>query len=153
MNIQITSPAFKEGEMIPSKYTCDGKNISPPLEWSGAPVNTKSFALIMDDPDAPGGTFVHWVIYNIPASQQNLSENIPAVNKLSNGILQGKNSAQRIGYFGPCPPGGIHRYIFKLYCLDTNLNLVSGITKADLLKAMEGHILVQCQLMGTYTRK
>jgi len=153
MELKITSPAFKEGEMIPSRYTCDGDNVSPPLEWSGIPSNAKSLALIMDDPDAPIGTFVHWVVFNIPASQNGLSEGIPSVSELSNGIKQGRNSAQQIGYFGPCPPGGTHRYVFKLYCLNTLLDLKAGATKADLTKAMQGHILAQCQLMGKYSRR
>jgi len=152
-NFSITSAAFKEGEMIPQKYACDGQNISPPLKWNSVPSNVKSLALIVDDPDAPAGIWVHWVIFNIPPAMTELSENVPAKDSLPDGALQGKNSSRDIGYEGPCPPGGTHRYYFKLYALDTTLKLSSGITKADLLKAMEGHIVAQAQLMGRYSRK
>ena len=121
MDINVSSTAFKEGEAIPKKYTCDGENISPPLEWSDIPKGTKSIALIADDPDAPRGTWVHWVLFNIPAD-------------------------------GPCPPGGTHRYFFKLYALGVELSLETGATKAQLLKAMEGHILGEGRLMGKYKR-
>jgi len=149
----ITSTAFKEGEPIPQKYTCDEQDVSPSLEWLSPPSNAKSFALIADDPDAPMGTWVHWVIFNIPPSTTGLSENVPPKQSLPNGALQGKNDFGNYGYGGPCPPGGTHRYYFKLYALDTTLKLSSGSTKADLLKAMEGHIVAQAQLMGRYSRK
>ncbi len=149
----ITSPAFKEGELIPKKYTCDGQNISPPLEWQLAPSNTKSLALIADDPDAPMGTWVHWVIFNIPPTATGFPENVPTKDSLPNGAVQGRNDSRGIGYDGPSPPGGTHRYFFKLYALDTMLKLSSGITKAALLKAMEGHIMAQTQTMGRYSRK
>ena len=153
MGIQLTSSAFEEGRFIPSKYTCDGENISPPLKWSNLPKGTKSLAMISDDPDAPIGTWVHWVIYNIPSSISEFEESIPTDKELLNGAKQGINDFKKIGYGGPCPPSGAHRYFFKLYALDLELKLEPGVTKTDLLKAMEGHILEMGQLMGTYQRK
>lgn len=153
MGIQITSSVFKEGEPIPSKYTCDGEDISPPLKWSSLPEGTKSLALISDDPDAPVGTWVHWVIYNIPPTVTELEEGIPSDKELPSGAKQGMNDFKKIGYGGPCPPSGTHRYFFKLYALDSELNLEPRATKKDVLKAMEGHILEMGQLMGTYSRK
>ena len=153
MNLRIYSSAFEDGGMIPSKYTCDGADISPPLAWSGLPEGTKSIAIINDDPDAPMGTWVHWVIYNIPPTAQGLAEDIKRVEKLPDGTLQGKNSWGRIGYGGPCPPGGTHRYFFKIYALDKMLNLKPGATKEELLTAMKGHILAQAQFYGKYSRK
>ena len=152
MEIKITSTAFKEGEMIPEKYTCDGENISPSLAWSGIPQGTASIALICDDPDAPRGTWVHWVLFNIPAKVMELSEKIPPRSTLNNGARHGINDSRALGYDGPCPPGGTHRYYFKLYALDSVLTLESGATKAQLLKAMEGHILGEGQLMGRFKR-
>ena len=152
MEIKITSSAFDEGGIIPSKYTCDGINISPPLKWELLPDNTKSIAIICDDPDAPMGTWVHWVIYDIPSGITELPENIPDDKKLNIGAVQGKNDFKKIGYGGPCPPGGTHRYFFKIYALDKALNLKPGITKSELLKAMENHILAKGQLMGKYKR-
>ncbi len=152
MTIQLTSPAFEEGGMIPSKYTCDGANVSPPLKWTSVPEGTKSFAIICDDPDAPAGTWVHWVIYNIPANIRELPENVRPSWKLSDGTLQGKNDFGKAGYGGPCPPGGIHRYYFKIYALSDMLNVKEGLTKADLLKAMKGYVLGEGQLMGRYKR-
>lgn len=152
-SFSITSTAFKEGETIPQKYTGDGQNISPPLKWESVPAQAKSFALIADDPDAPMGTWVHWVIFNIPPAATGLSENVPRKDSLTNGSLQGINDSRKIGYDGPSPPSGTHRYYFKLYALDAVLKLSSGITKPQLLKAMEGHILAQTQLMGRYSRK
>jgi len=152
MTLTITSTAFAAGKPIPANYSCDGKGISPPLAWSGAPVGTQSFALIMDDPDAPSGTYVHWVIYDMPGSSQGLSEGISSDAKLADGSLQGSNSSRRTGYTGPCPPSGTHRYFFKLYALDTNLDLASGAGKEQLLKAMQGHVLAQGELMGTFSR-
>ena len=150
--MQLTSPAFNEGEMIPRKYTCDDQDISPPMAWSGVPEGTQIFALISDDPDAPMGTWVHWVYYDIPADRTELPENISPDKKPALGGTQGKNDFGRIGYGGPCPPGGIHRYFFKLYALDTLFGLAAGITKGELLKAMEGHILEEARLMGKYSR-
>ncbi len=152
MDLKITSTAFEEGGMIPRRYTCDGADLSPPLSWSGAPAETQSFALISDDPDAPMGTWVHWVIYNLPASASELHEAVPPEKDLKNGARQGRNDFRKIGYGGPCPPGGTHRYYFKLYALDTVLGFPAGATKAELLKAMEGHILAQGQVMGRYKR-
>lgn len=152
MSITVTSPAFKEGQSIPSKYTCDGNNISPELEWAGAPANTVCFALVADDPDAPRGTFTHWVLFNLPAVTTKLPEDVPTTPTLSNGAEQGANDAGKIGYTGPCPPSGIHRYYFKIYALDSKLNLKSGIRVHDLTTAMQGHILAEGQLMGTYSR-
>jgi len=149
----ITSNAFKEGEMIPRKYTYDGQNISPPLKWESVPPQTESLALLADDPDAPMGTWVHWVIFNIPPTATELPENVPTKTFLPNGALQGINDSREIGYDGPSPPSGTHRYYFKIYALDTMLKLSSGITKPELLKAMEGHIVAQAQLMGRYSRK
>jgi len=153
MEIKLTSPAFEQGGMIPSKYTCDGENVSPPLQWDVVPECTKSIALIADDPDAPMGTWVHWVLYNLPADTRQLAENIPSDETLSNGAKQGVSDFGRVGYGGPCPPSGTHRYYFKLYALDTTLELGSRATKADLLKAMAGHILAEGQLMGKYKRR
>ncbi len=152
MEIAISSTAFKEGEIIPKKYTCDGENVSPPLEWSGIPKGTKSLALIADDPDAPHGTWVHWVLFNIPSDVNGLPENIPPRSTLKNGARQGMNDSRKLGYDGPCPPGGTHRYFFKLYALGIDLSLESGATKSQLLKAMEGHVLGEGRLMGKYKR-
>jgi Raf kinase inhibitor-like YbhB/YbcL family protein len=153
MEIKITSSAFVEGGLIPSKYTCDGSNISPPLQWDSVPEGTKSIALISDDPDAPAGTWVHWVIYSMPAETKELEENIPPDKVLPNGARQGTNDFGKIGYGSPCPPSGTHRYFFKVYALDTELDLAPGATKRDLLNAMEGHILGQGQLIGIYKRQ
>jgi len=150
--MELTSPSFKNEEMIPAKYTCDGLNISPPLSWRNAPVNTKSFALICDDPDAPVGLWVHWVIFDIPATVNVLPEKVSRAENIAGSGKNGKNTSGRYGYDGPCPPGGTHRYFFKLYALDTILNLPPGLTKDELLKAMKGHILAETQLMGRYKR-
>ncbi len=153
MEIKITSSAFAEGGMIPSKYTCDGADVSPPLQWDAVPEGTKSIALISDDPDAPMGTWVHWVIFGLPAETRELAENIPADETLPNGAKQGITDFGRVGYGGPCPPSGTHRYFFKIYALDTELQIDASAGKRGLLKAMEGHILAQGQLMGKYKRK
>lgn len=152
MEIKLTSPVFKEGEFIPKKYTCDGENVSPPLGWSGIPATTKSIALICDDPDAPMGTWVHWVIFNIPASVKRLNENIKIAKVLEDGTVQGNNDSRKIGYAGPCPPGGTHRYFFKIYALDKRIEHTPGATKKELIKEMEGHILAEGKLMGKYSR-
>ncbi len=152
MDIKIKSPAFVPGGKIPGKYTCDGMDISPPLAWTSGPEGTKTFALICDDPDAPMGTWVHWILFNLPADIIELRENVPPERELENGAKQGMNDFRKIGYGGPCPPGGIHRYYFKLYALDTEINLEAGATKSELLKAVEGHILAEGQLMGKYER-
>ena len=152
MGITIESAAFQDGGMIPGKYTCDGADISPPLSWSGIPEGTLSIALISDDPDAPMGTWVHWVLYDLPPGITKLPEGVPTKKSLENGGKQGTNDFGRIGYGGPCPPGGTHRYFFKLYALDKELNLEPGATKAQLLKEMKGHILAEGRLMGKYSR-
>ena len=152
MGFVITSDAFSEGGLIPSKYTCDGQNTSPPLLWYGAPSNTQSFALISDDPDAPVGTWIHWIVFNMPATATGLPEAVPPSSKLSDGSLQGRNSWPQTGYGGPCPPSGTHRYFFKLYALDQVLALPAGATKEELLSAMKGHVLAESQLMGKYAR-
>ena len=152
MEIKITSSAFEEDGLIPEKYTCDGIDISPPLAWTSIPEGTKTFALICDDPDAPMGTWVHWVLFNIPANINELPESILPERSLESGAKQGMNDFHKIGYGGPCPPGGTHRYFFKIYALDTELDLEAGTPKPELLKAMEGHILAEGQLMGKYGR-
>jgi Raf kinase inhibitor-like YbhB/YbcL family protein len=151
--IKVTSPAFAEDEKIPSQYACDGDNISPPLNWEKVPDGTKSIALIVDDPDAPGGTFVHWVLYDLPAHLEGLPEDLPRDKSFPIGGEQGINSSDELGYLGPCPPSGTHRYFFKVYALDEKTNLPAGETKAKLLEAMEGHILGQGQIMGKYRRQ
>ena len=152
MEITITSSAFAEDGMIPKRYTCDSQDVSPDLAWSGVPEGTQSIALICDDPDAPMGTWVHWVLFNLPADLAGLPTAVGPDEMLANGGLHGKNDFGRLGYGGPCPPGGTHRYYFKLYALDIRLDLDSGITKTQLLDAMDSHILAEGQLMGRYTR-
>ena len=150
----VTSAAFQQAGSIPSKYTCEGSDISPPLKWSGSPAGTKSFALICDDPDAPAGTWVHWVLFNLRAPATELGEKVETSRAVPGGASQGTNSFMKIGYGGPCPPPGKpHRYFFKLYALDTDLALKPGASKQDLLRAMEKHILARGELMGTYQRK
>ncbi len=153
MNIKIESSAFKEGDFIPSKYTCDGSNVSPPLKWSEPPSGTKSFVLISDDPDAPAGTWVHWVVYNIPPAVKEFPENVPSLKTLENRAVQGTSDFGRIGYGGPCPPPGTHRYYFKLYASDIVLEVGPGATKKNVMNAIEGHVLAEGQLMGRYRRK
>ncbi len=153
MALKVESPAFSPGGDIPRQHTCDGPDLSPPLRWSEPPAGTQSLALICDDPDAPAGTWVHWVLYRIPASARGLPEGVPKRETLADGSRQGRNDFGKVGYGGPCPPRGPkHRYFFKLYALDTVLDLPPGATKAELLKAMEGHILAQGELMGRYGR-
>lgn len=151
--MRLTSKAFQNEGIIPSLYTCDGGDFSPPLEWTDVPPDVKSFALICDDPDAPMGTWVHWVIFNIPAEARSLEEKIPKSEVLKNEICQGINDFRKIGYGGPCPPSGVHRYFFKLYALDTILKPEKNVTKDKLLKMIKGHILADAQLIGKYTRK
>jgi Raf kinase inhibitor-like YbhB/YbcL family protein len=152
MSIQLSSSAFTRGTMIPSKYTCEGQNISPPLEWEAVPGGTESLALIVDDPDAPNGTWVHWVLFNLPADTKELPENIPPTETFENGMKQGRSDFRQIGYGGPCPPKGTHRYYFKLYALDTELDLSAGVTKAKLEEVMEEHILAVGTLIGKYQK-
>ena len=152
--MQVSSTAFAEGEAIPAKYTCDEKNVSPPLKWSGIPAGTKSLALLADDPDAPAGTWVHWVLYDLPASVTQLPEDLPKGQHTPGGGKQGLNDFKHLGYGGPCPPSGKpHRYFFKLYALDAILDLKPGASKKNVEHAMEKHTLAQAQLMGTYERK
>ncbi len=153
MTFTLVSATLREGGMIPSVYTCDGKDLSPPLSWSGAPEGTKSFALICDDPDAPGGTWVHWVVFNVPSNVASLPEGVPTIRELPDGTRQGINDFHRIGYGGPCPPKGPpHRYFFRLYALDTTLPLSPGATKRQLISAMKGHVLGETTLIGKYGR-
>jgi hypothetical protein len=153
--MKVTSSAFADGAPIPVKHTCDGPDTSPPLAWTGAPENTKTFALIMDDPDAPMGTWVHWVLWNLPGTRGSLPENVSKTGEPTElgGALQGNNTWPMVGYNGPCPPPGKpHRYYFKLNALDGPLSLKTGATKADVERAMQGHVLAQAQLVGTYGR-
>ncbi len=152
MEIKVTSPVFGDGELIPATYTADGRNISPPLEWSGVPEGTKSIALINDDPDAPMGTWVHWVVYNMPPDVTSLEENVLPSETLPNGAVHGTTDFGRIGYGGPAPPSGTHRYFFKIYALDTKLDLPTGATKGQVEEAMNGHVLAEGRLMGKYKR-
>jgi len=150
--IKVTSVAFQQGQPIPRQYTCAGVNISPPLEWSGLPKTAKTIAIVVNDPDAPGGTWVHWVLYNVPADNIGFVENVPVSETLKAGGFQGKNDFGKIGYGGPCPPSGTHRYFFKLYAVDAELPLKAGATWAELEKALDDHVVAQGQLMGTYSR-
>ena len=147
MSLELTSDAFTNGQSIPAKYSCVGKNISPALAWTEPPAGTQSFALIVDDSDAPMGTWVHWVLFNIPANTRSLQENADAST-----MSVGKNSSGNMRYDGTCPPSGTHRYFFKLYALDSTLSLSPGATKEQMLKEMEGHILAQGELMGTFSK-
>ena len=153
MSLRVQSSAFSEGGAIPRQYTCDGRDLSPPLSFSGLPPEAKSLALICDDPDAPGKTWVHWVLYNLPPGSKGLPEGVPATKDVPGGGAQGNNDFRKIGYGGPAPPPGKpHRYFFKLHALDSTLNLTEGATKKELLAAMEGHLLAEAALMGTYKR-
>lgn len=149
----ITSTAFENGGFIPERYTCQGENISPPLSWAGIPPETKSLVLICDDPDAPGGVFNHWLLYNIPPTTTSLPEGVPPLPTLPDGSMQGFNSFGKIGYGGPCPPSGpAHRYFFRLYALDKTLELPPKARKPEVLRAMEGHILAVAEIMGRFSR-
>ena len=152
--MQLTSPAFRNGATLPVQYTCDGKNISPPLTWSGAPAESESLVLIVNDPDAPIGDWVHWVLYGLPPSTNSLVEDLSKSQYLPGGARQGLNDFKHLGYGGPCPPAGKpHRYFFKLYALDTKLGLKPGATRKEVEAAMEKHVIAQAELMGTYQRK
>ncbi|MEW6505612.1 MAG: YbhB/YbcL family Raf kinase inhibitor-like protein [Chloroflexota bacterium] len=152
-SMKISSPAFSDGASIPARFTCQGENLSPQLDWSGVPPAAKSLALVVSDPDAPGGTFIHWVLYNLPPQINGLGEGIPASERLSSGAAQGRNDFGRIGYGGPCPPPGKpHRYIFTLYALDLAPDLPAGLNAARLHNLMRGHILEQVSLTGLYQR-
>jgi Raf kinase inhibitor-like YbhB/YbcL family protein len=153
MALELTSTAFQEGATIPKQYTGDGRNVSPPLKWQDAPADTRTLALVCEDPDAPRGTFTHWVVFNLPAESRELSEGVPAEANLPNGTAQGTNDFGKVGYGGPSPPPGKpHRYFFKLYALDRPLDLQPGAASSQLLAAMKGHVLGETQLMGTYAR-
>ncbi len=153
MDFTLKSTAFSYGGEIPWKHTCDGHDLSPALSWNDPPAKSQSFSLIADDPDAPVGTWVHWVLYDLPSSLRELPESFAKTADLPDGSRQGRNDFGKIGYGGPCPPRGpAHRYFFKLYALDTKLNLKAGATKAEVEKAMKGHVLSQAELMGKYKR-
>ena len=154
MPFGLNSTAFTQGEPIPVQYSCDGDDISPPLSWGDPPAGTQSLALIMDDPDAPGGTWDHWILFNIPPDLRELQDNLPIIGKNQDpeAIFVGNNSWGRADYGGPCPPSGTHRYFFTLYALDTTISLLPGATKGQLQDAMEGHILAETELMGTFSR-
>lgn len=151
---QLTSSAFQNEGNIPAKFTCEGENVSPELSWQGAPAATKAFALVLHDPDAPRADgYTHWVVYNIPAGVDHISENAPRRGKLPHGGVQGNNDSGSAGYTGPCPPSGTHRYYFFLYALDQEVNLSPGAERAGLEAAMQGHVLAKAELMGRYQRK
>jgi len=153
MTFSISSSSFSQGEEIPRKFTCDGADVSPELNWTGAPTGTQSFALIADDPDAPVGTWTHWVLYDLPAQTMVLLEGVSKVDEVPSGGRQGRNDFRKIGYGGPCPPPGkAHRYFFKLYALDRMLNLKPGSSKQEVEQAMQNHILGKTELMGKYQR-
>jgi Raf kinase inhibitor-like YbhB/YbcL family protein len=155
MALVLTSTAIREGAEIPARHTCDGADVSPPLAWTGTPPGTVALALIADDPDAPAGTWVHWVLYNLPRSLTALPEGVPKTDQPAHlgGALQGRNDFRRVGYGGPCPPPGrAHRYFFKLYALNASLPLHAGATKQEVERAMDGHVISEAQLMGTYAR-
>jgi len=166
LTIQLHSPAFPDGGMIPKMFTCDGSDRSPPLEWSGVPPPARALALICDDPDAPGGTWSHWVVFNLPSQVKGLKEGVPPEQTIPEASTegsapvvrelqkarQGKNDFGKTGYGGPCPPGGTHRYFFRLYALDTTLELGPSASRAEVFKAIEGHILAEGRLAGKYQR-
>lgn len=148
--IEVRSPAFGEGEMIPVDFTCEGADMSLPIEWANVPSGTKSLAILMEDPDAPSGNWTHWLVYDLPPSLRRLPAGIPAAELMSYGGMQGRTDFGKPGYGGPCPPQGIHRYFFKVYALDKMLGLRPGVSKQELFKAMQGHVLAEGQLTGTY---
>jgi hypothetical protein len=151
-SIELSSSAFADGAAIPQTYTCDGEDVSPPLAWTAPPAGTQSFVLICDDPDAPAGTWVHWIAYNLPADVLSLPEAVAGDDDLPGDAVHGKNGWGRQDYGGPCPPSGTHHYSFRLYALDTELDLQPGARKAKVLRALEGHVLAQGELIGTYQR-
>jgi Raf kinase inhibitor-like YbhB/YbcL family protein len=153
MSFKLSTTAFQPGGDIPTKYTCTGADVSPALSWDGAPAGTQSFALIVDDPDAPVGNWVHWVAYDLPTSARQLPEGVAKTDAIAGGGVQGVNDFRKTGYGGPCPPvGKPHRYFFKLYALNTKLNLKPGATKKAVESAMQGHILAQAEMMGKFKR-
>jgi Raf kinase inhibitor-like YbhB/YbcL family protein len=152
--LKLTSTAFEDGKPIPYLYTCEGDDMSPPLQWSGAPVTTRTYAMVCEDPDAPRGTWIHWVLYNISGDAVELIKAVPTLPQLPSGARHGRNTAGDMAYAGPCPPPGKpHRYFFRLYALDISLNLPPGATKAELEQAMAQHIVAQGSLMGTYQHR
>ena len=153
MSLKLTSRAFKNEGDIPNKYSKDGGNISPPLAWTNVPDEAKSLALIVDDPDAPSGTFVHWLVYGIPPDTSELDEDVPATPQLPNGALQGRNGFREFGYGGPQPPEGTHRYVFHLYALDIDPDLEGGASREELDEAIQDHILEEAHLMGRYQHR
>ena len=153
MTLQLKTSAFKPGGDIPAQFTCDGLDTSPALSWNTPPEGTQSFVLVVEDPDAPGQTWVHWVLYDLPATERESPEGVSTAGKLSSGARQGLNDFKKIGFGGPCPPPGLgHRYYFKLYALDKRLGLRPGATRAEVDRAMRGHILARAELMGRYRR-
>ena len=152
MDFKLRSLMFEDGGLIPKEFTCEGDNISPPLLWTGQPEKTKTYAIICQDPDSPVGIWVHWIIFNIPSSLTRLPSGIPLIEKMSDGTMQGKNDFKKLGYGGPCPPSGTHRYFFSMFALDTKLYLPKDATKKDLVNGMQGHVLAQAQLIGKYQR-
>jgi Raf kinase inhibitor-like YbhB/YbcL family protein len=151
--VQLTTSAFKPGGDIPARYTCDGDDTSPALSWTAPPDGIQSFALIVDDPDAPRRTWVHWVVYDLPASERGVPEGVPPERALSSGARQGRNDFKKIGYGGPCPPPGApHRYYFRLYALDARLDLPPGSTRDQVDRAMKNHVVAEVELMGRYGR-
>lgn len=153
MDFRLTSDAFQNDDTIPERYVCVGEDFSPPLRWTQPPDGTRSFALIVEDQDAAGGTYVHWIAYNIHANTRLLEEAMPVAPELPNGIRQGRNNDDTVGYTGPCPPGTARRYFFRLYALDSRLDLPPGATKQQLLDAMQGHILAKAELVGWHSRR
>lgn len=151
--MRLESPAFAHGDLIPSRYTCDGEDLSPPLVWEDVPEGTSALALVLDDPDAPAGTWVHWVVFNLPPSSGRIPEGASESGGLPEGADEGANSWGGVGYRGPCPPSGTHRYFFKLHALDLSLENRAGATASEVLKGVEGHVLAECALMGRYARR
>ncbi|MFV0349098.1 MAG: YbhB/YbcL family Raf kinase inhibitor-like protein [Halodesulfovibrio sp.] len=151
--MRIFSPAFEDGGFIPAEHTCDGENTSPALQWTDVPTGAKFLTLICDDPDAPMGVWDHWLLFNLPAAHEGLDAGISREFDPFPGVAHGLNSWKRACYDGPCPPSGTHRYYFKLYALDSRINLKPGATKGEILRAMDGHILAECRIMGRYSRK
>lgn len=149
-SLRLESAAFKDGASIPSKFTADGANVSPALQWSGAPAQAATYALVMDDPDAPGGTWVHWVAWNL--TETRLPENVPQETRIASGAVQGKNSWGATGYGGPSPPSGTHRYSFRVYALDSAVTLAPSAGKDELMRAMRGHTLAWGEIVGRYAR-
>lgn len=152
MSITVTSSAFKDGQEIPVRYACQGENINPDLEWTDGPGKAETYAVIVDDPDAPRGTFTHWLIYNIPHDRHKLEENVPRRAQLDGGIEQGRNDVNKVGYYGPCPPSGTHHYRFKVLALDAKLPIQAEVTVKELNKSMEGHVIDEGVLTGLYSK-